>query len=71
MFDKLSRKYGVANPLGESSNQVSFNPSQTTTKGKQTDFKALLTQFYQKHNPSKIAEVEKTLDRYKVSLSSF
>jgi len=33
------------------------------------DYKAILTKFYQTHNTSKVSEVEKTLQKYKVSFS--
>jgi hypothetical protein len=42
--------------------------SSTTMEGSATpDFKAILTSFYQKHNPTKLSEVDKHLERYKVS----
>jgi hypothetical protein len=43
------------------------HPPQTSGEASSPDFKTLLTSFYQKHNPSKLFEVEKTLEKYKVS----
>jgi Ca2+-binding EF-hand superfamily protein/uncharacterized membrane protein YgcG len=40
----------------------------TSTSGSSgLDFKQVLTSFYQKHNPSKLGEVDKTLEKFKVS----
>jgi hypothetical protein len=56
-------------PSTESSLFSSSKPpnATATTSNQPHDYKALLTSFYQKHNPAKVAEVDKALDRYKVS----
>jgi len=46
----------------------SSKPTQSTNSsdsGKEKDYTAILTSFYQKHNPSKLGEVGKTLEKYK------
>lgn len=42
-------------------------PARDTSNDKNTpDYKTLLTQFYKKHKPAKVTEVDKLLDKYKV-----
>jgi formiminotetrahydrofolate cyclodeaminase len=57
MFSKLSQKYGVPNPLDQSSTSLE---SSTT----QPNYEELLTAFYQKHNPNKLSEVKSNLQKY-------
>ena len=68
LFRKLSEKYNVPNPLhqeNEADTSVSTAfPSQSTTF---PDYATLLSDFYKRHNPGKISEVNKTLVKYKVS----
>jgi len=84
MFDKLSRKYRVANPLlltTEAKTDVpsflsststitnvspfrnAFSSPATTTNS--PDYRSLLVDFYNKYNPSKVAEVDSNLAKYK------
>eukprot|EP00555_Chaetoceros_dichaeta_P015495 CAMPEP_0198274958 /NCGR_PEP_ID=MMETSP1447-20131203/62563_1 /TAXON_ID=420782 /ORGANISM="Chaetoceros dichaeta, Strain CCMP1751" /LENGTH=767 /DNA_ID=CAMNT_0043969465 /DNA_START=233 /DNA_END=2536 /DNA_ORIENTATION=+ len=80
LFEKLAKKYGVSNPLRAptkgatkhvSSEHAAMhkerNPieSQTIDSTGEPDYHNVLSQFYQKYNPSKIGEVAKTLHRYK------
>ncbi|GFH51820.1 hypothetical protein CTEN210_08296 [Chaetoceros tenuissimus] len=75
LFEKLAKKYNVPNPLNEKKAEQTAPPpptfgstSQTTqistSSGSSPDYKAILTKFYQTHNPSKISEVEKNLVKY-------
>lgn len=76
LFEKLSKKYNVPNPLNEKKAEQTAPPStfgsasQTTqiptSIGSSPDYKAILTKFYQTHNPSKISEVDKNLIKYQV-----
>ena len=78
MFEKLAKKYGVANPLTEEGkgtcqvmpmeNQQAASAANTSTR---PNYHSILTQFYQKHNPSKVAEISKHLEKYKVRFASF
>jgi hypothetical protein len=54
-------------PMAKGSSALPTHPPQTSGGASSPDFKSLLTSFYQKHNPSKLFEVEKTLEKYKVS----
>lgn len=40
-------------------------PPSAPDKGSITDYRQILSTFYQKHNPQKLGEVEKTLEKYK------
>eukprot|EP00978_Attheya_sp_CCMP212_P039637 scaffold207977_cov55-Attheya_sp.AAC.1 len=42
-----------------------FSSPFPTSSASSTNFHSILTKFYQKHNPSKVGEVEKTLVKYK------
>lgn len=54
-------------PKADSQHNSSVSPvSVALTQTGKKDFQSVLTEFYQKHNPAKIHEVEKTLDKYKV-----
>jgi hypothetical protein len=70
LFRKLSEKYNVPNPLqqkNEADTSIStVFPSQSTNS---PDYATLLSDFYKRHNPGKISEVNKTLVKYKVSFS--
>ena len=50
--------------LSSAGQKASTSPSSSGTGS--TDFRALLMDFYHKHNQSKVAEVDKTLQKYKV-----
>jgi hypothetical protein len=58
---------------GTSSKDSPFGPSSTDTNkpldssSQQKDYKTILTNFYQKHNPARLNEVDRTLEKYKVS----
>ena len=39
----------------------------TAKSGTDVDFKGVLTRFYQENSPGKVAEVDSTLQKYKVS----
>lgn len=39
---------------------------ETSTQSDEHEYKTLLTNFYQEHNPGKLAEVDRTLEKYKV-----
>jgi hypothetical protein len=59
--------------LGDSSSSKessAFPPPKPTDapgKGSTTDYRHILNAFYQQHNPQKLGEVDKTLEKYKVS----
>jgi hypothetical protein len=46
-----------------------FSSPFPTSSASSTNFHSILTMFYQKHNPSKVGEVEKTLVKYKVRIN--
>jgi Ca2+-binding EF-hand superfamily protein len=48
--------FGAVQPISSSSN--------TTEAGKTNSYESILTSFYQKHNPTKIGEVKKTLEKF-------
>ena len=58
MFEKLAKKYNVPNPLHLSQQRL-------VTSSNSPDFKAILIGFYQTHNPTKMGEIDKTLEKYK------
>ena len=49
-----------------STQQTSAITQKSSGSANDTDFKSILTQFYTKHNASKVGEVDKTLQKYKV-----
>mmetsp|Transcript_10312 Transcript_10312/g.15211 ORF Transcript_10312/g.15211 Transcript_10312/m.15211 type:complete len:636 (-) Transcript_10312:87-1994(-) len=78
MFAKLAKKYGVPSPLDapaetKTSNEpsepkndkqaIQFNSS--TPAAPNRDYHSVLTKFYEKHNPSKLGEVQRTLEKYR------
>ncbi len=60
MFAKLAARYKTTNPLDSGKSQALSSPSVSF------DYKTLLTEFYQKYNPTKMGEVPKRLEQYKV-----
>jgi len=44
------------------------NLKQADAAGSSKDYHKLLTEFYQKHNPQKVPEVDKNLEKYKVRI---
>ena len=78
MFAKLAHKFRVPNPLGDvdQSNKRDFSPSKapsatepsasTVPESSSPDYHKILTEFYKKYNPSKLAEVGTQLNKYKV-----
>lgn len=67
--DSLFSLGGKTNSKG--SNTTPFAPSKPASEmalggGSEPDYKSILGTFYQKHNPSKLSEVDKHLERYKV-----
>ena len=73
LFQKLSEKYKVPNPLELNKTtkaDISIGPhiSAKPQVDDTSDYQTLLTQFYQTHNPSKVSEVMKNLTKYKVRI---
>jgi hypothetical protein len=78
MFAKLAHKFRVPNPLGkvDQSNMRDFSPSKapsvtepsasTVPESSSPDYHKILTEFYKKYNPSKLADVGRYLEKYKV-----
>ncbi len=76
MFEKLSKKWYTCNPYDPSPNQLSTNTSASIAFNEEKsdanaaidkiEYRKHLTEFYQKHNLQKVAEVSKTLETYKV-----
>lgn len=70
MFEKLSKKYKVPNPLLDNKESVSPKITELPSKSANTpDFAVLLSDFYKIHNPGRISDVNKTLEKYRVSVS--
>ena len=75
MFAELAKSYGVQNPLFSSNESKGIGNTPVASSSKSTvlpsepinnpEYVKILTDFYQKYNPSKIEEVQKTLARYK------
>jgi len=59
MFEKLARKYSVANPLSDAAKGIS------TPAPSPSDYHSILAEFYKQHNPAKVPEVAKHLERFK------
>ena len=72
LFGKLSQRYNVPNPLLEKNEaKASISPVFSRPSTNLPDYVTLLTDFYKQHNPGKISEVSKNLEKYKVSFSFF
>ncbi len=61
----LFKSESSGNLLNQTTGKVDFSVKKGPSV--EPDYHALLTAFYQKHNSSKIQEIPKTLQRYKVS----
>ena len=70
MFTKLAKKYNVSSPLEQSKANISLitTPASSTTAHSpknSSDYRIVLTKFYETYNPSRLGEVDKTLQKYK------
>ena len=59
-------------PFATTSSPFTTDASKSNLKqadaGSSKDYHKLLTEFYQKHNPQKVPEVDKNLEKYKVRI---
>ena len=49
--------------------QAKLTSSTTLPRSNEPDYEGIMTTFYQKHNPGKVLEIKKTLEKYKVRSS--
>jgi len=65
MFSKLAAKYKVPNPLDAKGTKINIEASSSIYPPSSKDYHSILSKFYLKYNPSKIGEVQKTLNKYR------